>query len=108
VFSIYVGKAGGVAPARAIAAFAHTAGIACTIGSNLELGIGSAAMTHVALASQGVDPDRYPCDIIGPFFYEDDIVREPLKIVGGEAHANDRPGLGVEFDEEKVERYRVR
>src|SRR4051812_8577621 len=108
VFSIYIGKAGGIAPACAIAAFAHQAGIACTIGSNLELGVGSAAMTHVALATAGVDPDRYPCDIIGPLFYEDDIVREPLKIIGGEAHGNDRPGLGVELDEEKVERYRVR
>jgi L-alanine-DL-glutamate epimerase-like enolase superfamily enzyme len=51
VFSIYIGKAGGIAPARVIADFAKSAGITCTIGSNLELGVGSAAMTHVALAT---------------------------------------------------------
>jgi muconate cycloisomerase len=55
-----------------------------------------------------VDAETYPCDIIGPLFYEDDIVREPLPIVPGSARANERPGLGVELDEEKVERYRVR
>src|SRR5205823_5124866 len=108
VFSIYIGKAGGIAPARAIASFAQSAGIACTIGSNLELGVGSAAMIHTALSTPGVDPEHYPCDIIGPMFYEDDVVKNPLRIIGGEAHANDAPGLGIELDEQKVERYRVR
>ena len=51
VFSIYVGKAGGIGPARDICNFAQHAGLACTIGSNLEMGIGSAAMIHLAIAS---------------------------------------------------------
>ena len=72
------------------------------------MGVGSAAMIHAALATPAIDPDRYPCDIIGPFFYEDDMVKTPLRIIGGEAHANERPGLGVELDDEKVEQYRVR
>ncbi len=108
VFSIYVGKAGGIGPARAIAEFALAQGIACTIGSNLELGIGSAAMIHLGLAQKGITPDLYPCDIIGPYYYEDDILREPLSLGGGRALATGRPGLGVEIDEAKVETYRVR
>ena len=108
VFSIYIGKAGGIGPAKAIADFALGQGIACTIGSNLELGVGSAAMLHLGLAHRGVTPDAYPCDIIGPFFYEDDILKEPLSLDRGRAVATDRPGLGVELDEAKVERYRVR
>jgi L-alanine-DL-glutamate epimerase-like enolase superfamily enzyme len=107
VFSIYIGKAGGIGPARSIADFALAQGIACTIGSNLELGVGSAAMLHLALAHSGVTPDAYPCDIIGPFFYEDDILKEPLSLGGGRAVATDRPGLGVELGEAKVEKYRV-
>jgi L-alanine-DL-glutamate epimerase-like enolase superfamily enzyme len=107
VFSIYVGKAGGIGPASAIARFAAGAGIKCTLGSNLELGVGSAAMTHLALASAGVAAEEYPCDIIGPFYYEDDIVREPMPISPGQARANSRPGLGVELDEEKVRKYRI-
>jgi L-alanine-DL-glutamate epimerase-like enolase superfamily enzyme len=105
--SIYVGKAGGIGPAKKIAEFANGAGLSCTIGSNLELGIGSAAMTHLALATAGIDAERFPCDIIGPFFYEDDVVIEPLPIIAGEARANDKPGLGIELDEAKVERYKV-
>jgi L-alanine-DL-glutamate epimerase-like enolase superfamily enzyme len=108
VFSIYVGKAGGIGPARAIAEFALGLGIACTIGSNLELGVGSAAMIHLALAHRGITPDAYPCDIIGPHFYEDDILLEPLLFGGGRAVATGRPGLGVELDEAKVEKYRIR
>jgi muconate cycloisomerase len=107
VLSIYVGKAGGIGPAREIAQFAASVGMACTIGSNLELGIGSAAMTHLALATAGVTAEQYACDIIGPLFYEDDILREPLPIKGGEARVHERPGLGVELDDEKLARYRV-
>lgn len=106
-FSVYIGKAGGVGPARAIADFAHGAGLKCTIGSNLELGIGSAAMVHLGLAARGITAEDLPCDIIGPLFYEDDIVREPLPIRPGEANAWPRSGLGVELDDEKVARYRV-
>jgi muconate cycloisomerase len=107
VFSIYVGKAGGIAPAKAIADFAEQNGLKCTVGSNLELGVGSAAMVHLAIAAKGVAAEDFPCDIIGPFYYEDDIVREPLAITPGKATPNERPGLGVELDEEKVEQYRV-
>jgi L-alanine-DL-glutamate epimerase-like enolase superfamily enzyme len=108
VFSIYIGKAGGIGPARQIVDFAQSVGIMCTIGSNLELGVGSAAMVHFALSAPGIDADTYPCDIIGPMFYEDDVLAEPLPITGGFASVHDRPGLGVELDDEKVEKYRVR
>jgi L-alanine-DL-glutamate epimerase-like enolase superfamily enzyme len=107
VFSIYVGKAGGIGPAKAIADFAQKNGVKCTIGSNLELGIGSAAMVHLGMACRGVAAEDFPCDIIGPFYYEDDIVREPLPIKPGQASPNKKPGLGVELDEAKVEKYRV-
>jgi muconate cycloisomerase len=107
VFSIYIGKAGGIGPARAIAEFAQSAGIKCTIGSNLELGVGSAAMIHFALSAPAVDAADYPCDIIGPLYYEDDVLAKPLPITGGCARLHDAPGLGVELDEAKVEKYRV-
>jgi L-alanine-DL-glutamate epimerase-like enolase superfamily enzyme len=108
VFSVYVGKAGGIGPARAIAIFAESAGVKCTLGSNLELGVGSAAMVHLAIATRGITAEDYPCDIIGPFYYEDDIVVRPLSIQPGEARPNTSPGLGVELDEAKIERYRVK
>jgi muconate cycloisomerase len=107
VFSIYVGKAGGIGPARDIAQFAESSGLACTIGSNLEMGIGSAAMIHMAIATRGVTAETYACDIIGPLYYEDDVLAEPLPLKPGEVRAPEKPGLGVELDDAKVERYRV-
>ena len=65
-------------------------------------------MIHLALSASGIDIDAYPCDIIGPLFYKDDVLKEPLPISPGSASARNRPGLGVELDDEKVERYRVR
>src|SRR3954453_21923919 len=108
VFSIYVGKAGGIGPAFAIAEFAQSAGIKCTIGSNLELGVGSAAMIHLALSAPAIDAAAYPCDIIGPLYYEDDVLTKPLAITGGSARLHDAPGLGVKLDDAKVEKYRVK
>ncbi len=108
VFSIYIGKAGGIGPALEIIEFAHSVGIKCTVGSNLELGVGSAAMIHLALSAPGIDADEYPCDIIGPMFYVDDILKKPLPISGGSARVHDLSGLGVELDDAKIEKYRVR
>jgi muconate cycloisomerase len=71
------------------------------------MGVASAAMIHLAMATPAVAAEEFPCDILGPFFYEDDILAEPLPIQAGKAFPFERPGLGVELDEQKVERYRV-
>jgi L-alanine-DL-glutamate epimerase-like enolase superfamily enzyme len=107
VLSIYVGKSGGIGPARKIAAVAEAAGLTCTVGSNLELGVGSAAMAHLAISSLAIGAEEFPCDILTPFYYEDDVVAEPIRITGGSAAPSDRPGLGVDLDPDRVARYRV-
>jgi muconate cycloisomerase len=107
VFSIYIGKAGGITGAKAIADFALSAGITCVIGSNLELGVGSAAMTHLALSHNAFVPEQFPSDIIGPFFFEDDILSPSLPLKPGEARVTNNPGLGITLDEEKIARYRT-
>ncbi|MEZ4675395.1 MAG: mandelate racemase/muconate lactonizing enzyme family protein [Caldilineaceae bacterium] len=91
---------------RAIAAVAEAAGLVCTVGSNLELGIGNAAMIHLALATAAIAAERFPCDILSPFYYESDLLTEPLPIEAGRATAPDGPGLGVTLDDKLVERYR--
>ena len=108
VLSVYTGKGGGIGPARKVAAVAEAAGLTCTVGSNLEMGIASAAMIHLAMATPGIGAEEFPCDILSPFFYEGDYLAEPLPIKGGEARPFERPGLGVELDDKKVEFYRVR
>ncbi len=108
VLSIYIGKGGGIGPARKVAAVAEAAGLTCTIGSNLEMGVASAAMIHVAMATPGIGAEEFPCDILSTFFYEADLLAEPLPIKAGEARPPERPGLGVALDEDKVEFYRVK
>jgi L-alanine-DL-glutamate epimerase-like enolase superfamily enzyme len=107
VLSIYIGKAGGIGPAKKIADFAQKTGLKCTVGSNLELGVGSAAMIHLAIAVRGINAEEFPCDIIGPFYYEDDIVQRSLSIAPGMAKPSNVPGLGVELDDEKIAKYRI-
>jgi L-alanine-DL-glutamate epimerase-like enolase superfamily enzyme len=105
--SLYVGKSAGIGPARKIAAIAEAGMLGCTVGSNLELGVGTAAMIHLAMATPGITAEEFPCDIIGPLYYTDQILTEPLQLAGGKALPLDRPGLGVELDEDKVKMYRV-
>ncbi|MBM3728562.1 MAG: mandelate racemase/muconate lactonizing protein [Acidobacteria bacterium] len=107
VLSVYVGKAGGIAAARQIALIAEAAGLTCTIGSNLEMGIATAAMIHLGMSTTGIGAEEFPCDIIGPLYYEDGILAEPLDLADGRAVAPARPGLGVDLDEARVARYRV-
>ena len=106
ILSVYVGK-GGIGPARKIAAVAEAAGLTCTVGSNLELGIASAAMAHLAAATPGIGAEEFPCDILGPLAYEHTLLAEPLDLRDGTVKPPDRPGLGVELDERALAHFRV-
>lgn len=108
ILSVYVGKGGGISGARKMAAIAEGAGLVCTIGSNLEMGVASAAMIHLGMATSAIAAEDFPCDILSVFYYEDDLLVEPLPIEAGKARPHEKPGLGVELDEKKLEKYRVR
>lgn len=106
MFSLYVGKSG-LTTARKIAAVAEAAGLVCTIGSNMELGIATAAMIHLAVSTPAIAPETIPCDILSHLFYETNLLTESLPVQGAEARAPEKPGLGVELDEDSVKKYRV-
>lgn len=107
IFSVYPGKHGGIAATAEVVAVAKAAGLRCTIGSNLELGVGTAAMLHVAAAFPEVDTDAFPADTIGPFYHDGEVVTRPLDLGPPYATVPDGPGLGVELDEAAVARWRV-
>jgi L-alanine-DL-glutamate epimerase-like enolase superfamily enzyme len=107
VVSIYPGKNGGIAAAIEIAHVAQAAGVPCHVGSNLELGIGSAAMLHLACAVLNIDSETYPADILGPHYHESDLLTQSLALDPHGAKVPSGPGLGVELDDEKLRRYRV-
>lgn len=106
VISLYPGKNGGIRKAMAIADFAAAHGIACSIGSNLEWDVATAAMGHLVVASENMQVEKFPGDIYGPIYHEQRIVREPLRIAGPITTLSDRPGLGVNVDWDLADRLR--
>ena len=114
--SIYLAKAGGIARARQVATIAAAAGLPCDVNGSIESGIGNAANVHFALATPAVvlasvipvsAPAGFQPFQVGGAYYADDIIREPFKAENGALLPLDGPGLGVELDEEKLERFRV-
>lgn len=107
VLSLYPGKHGGILRAKKLAHFAEVWGLAATIGSNLELGVGSAAMAHLGVATPAIDPEAYPTDVIGPLYHEHALVTDSSFVRPGHATAPEGPGLGVALDAQAVREYRV-
>lgn len=107
ILSIYVGKGGGIGPARKVAGLAEAAGLTCVVGSNLELGVASAAMAHLATACPGIGAEEFPCDILGPIAYEHTLLAEPLDFRDGGVKAPEGPGLGVTLDLDALAKYRT-
>lgn len=97
LISVYPGKNGGILRSLEIARMATAAGIECTIGSNLEMDLGSAAMLHLAVAMPGL-AESVDHDIIGPLYYEKHFTNDPIQFHNGRAVVPSGPGLGVDID----------
>jgi muconate cycloisomerase len=104
VLSVYVCEAGGLLAAAAAFATGAAAGLPCTLGSQCELGIGTAAMAHLAVCMPNL---AYESDITGHLRYPADVIVESLDYAGGAIRPPDGPGLGVTLDEDAVERWRL-
>jgi len=98
VISLYPGKNGGIRKSKEIAEFAASHNVACSMGSNLEWDIATAAMCHVVVACPNIQIEKYPGDILGPEYHEVRIARNPLEIKGPVVTITDRPGLGIDVD----------
>src|SRR5262245_50982961 len=107
ILSIYPGKHGGIAATAEIIAVAKAAGLRCTIGSDLELGIGTSAMLQAAPASSEGDCGSFPAVTIGPFYHDAELITKPLDLGPPHAKVPGGPGLGVELDEAAVAKWRV-
>lgn len=95
VLSLYPGKHGGMRTTLLLAGMAEAAGIVCTIGSNLEREVATAAMAHVALSSPNIVCERFPGDLIGPLYFERTLTAAPLRYSADRLFVPEGPGLGV-------------
>jgi len=102
---IKVAKNGGLAPAKRIANLCGAAAMAVNMGSEHPAGIGTAAMAHFwASTPQLIDSVGYGSPLER---FTDDIVKEPIKFKDGVVHLPEGPGLGVELDEDKLDKWRI-
>ena len=93
--SVYPGKNGGISRSIEILDYAQSHQIACAIGSNLEWDIGISAMAHLVVAHENMQVEKFPGDVLGPDYYVERTVSEPIDICGPYTTVSDQPGLGV-------------
>jgi muconate cycloisomerase len=98
---------GGIVPTLDLLSLARAAGVPCLLGSNIELGVSTAMMIQLAAAFDEIRACPVPSDIVGPMYHGDDIVTRQPQIAGGCIHVPEGPGLGVDIDWERVNRYKV-
>jgi muconate cycloisomerase len=72
--------------------------VLCSIGSNLEWDVATAAMMHLIVSTPNMAVERFPGDVLGPDYHEFSIARRPIAIDGPLTTITDRPGLGVDVD----------
>jgi muconate cycloisomerase len=104
VVALKIAKAGGLFPVKTVAAIAHAAGIALYGGTMLEGTIGTIASLH-AFASL---PQAFPfgTELFGPLLLKDDVVQQRPTYSNFAISVPDKPGLGVDIDEDKLAHYR--
>lgn len=101
----WINTGGSMVNCHKTSAMCEAAGIPTWHGSGIDLGIAEAAHTHAAAACKSM---TLTSDICGELLRIDDLIVEPLMIENGHVRVPEGPGLGVELDEDALERYRVR
>lgn len=95
---------GGITNAKRILEMARIMNIPCLMHDDLELGVSLAAATHLITAYERVISHK--CELSGfPEWIADDVVSTPINLAGGFAEVPEGPGLGVELDDSKIEKY---
>jgi muconate cycloisomerase len=94
----------GIANFQRLDHIAHTAGLPCWHGSEVDLGILEAMYLHSCAASASC---RWPSDLFGRLIREHDLLKKPLDIRPPFAHLPEGPGLGVEPDMAAVKNYQI-
>lgn len=94
-------KCGGIYPAMKLAHMAEMAGIECQIGSMVESSIGSAAGFHVSFSKKIITS----VELTGPLKFSKDVGNLHYDVPF--IRLNDKPGLGIEIDEDILQELTV-
>ena len=107
VVALYPGKCGGLHRTVRLAQAARDLGLGVTLGSNLELGPGAAALAHVAAVVPELSA-AIPSDLIGPLYAEHSLLVDDSFVRWDGASVPSGPGLGVDLDPGALAEYAVR
>jgi muconate cycloisomerase len=103
IVKLKVMKQGGFLTCRRMLETASAAGMRVVIGHGFGLGVNTVAEIMLACTSPAV---LGGLECVGPLKTSDDIVTRKLDLDSGSIPVPDGPGLGVELDEAKLDRYR--
>jgi len=84
------------------AAIAEAAGVQLWIENGLYSGISAMFQIHQAAAIKNAQ-----LCITLAFLMEDDLIKEPIAVCEGCVEVPEEPGLGIELDEDAVDKYRI-
>jgi len=105
IFSLKIMKSGGLRRALEVAAIAKAAGIGVYGGCMFETGIAHAAGAHLMAALPELD---LGCEFyMSTYYLTEDILTAPFPVKNGFVHIPSGPGLGVEVDRERLDKYAV-
>lgn len=102
-FALKTAKSGGVLGVLELASVAKSAGIGLYGGTMLE---GSIATSAAIQAYSTLPVLEWGTELFSPLLLKDDIVVEPLKYYDYGVEVSDKPGLGLELDDDKVNYYK--
>jgi muconate cycloisomerase len=103
VFALKIGKAGGLYNVLKAAAIAEAADISLYGGTLLEGTIGSIASAH---AFSTVKNMAWGTELFGPLLLTDDIIKTKIDFSNNSLKIPEGAGLGLEIDEEKINKYK--
>ncbi len=104
VIALKIAKAGGLLATKAVATISDAAGMAVYGGTMLEGTIGTVASLHAFACLPQALP--FGTELFGPLLLKDDIVQERPAYGNFTISVPNKPGLGVDIDEDKLAHFR--
>ncbi|MET3575085.1 dipeptide epimerase [Bhargavaea ullalensis] len=102
VLNIKLMKTGGIFPAIHVAKAAEAAGLQCQVGSMVESSVASAAGYHVVMSRSNIKSS----ELSGPLLFSEEIGNLEYQLP--EVLLTDKPGLGIDVDEARLEKLTVK
>jgi muconate cycloisomerase len=103
VFAVKVAQSGGLFAAGRVGAIADAAGIGLYGGTMLEAAIGTVASAHLFSTFPKL---AWGTELFGPLLLSEEILVEPLSYGEFTLKVPNKPGLGIELDEDRVDFFR--